>query len=178
MTLPEYPQRFHVYKKFKELLDNKSSIKGTHEYCINIEKAIFNHALGKYFDFKYTDTKWTPIFKKFYIQRAVTIYINLDPDSYIQNKSLLKRLEAREFAPQDMCFFTPRELFPEFYIGIEENDYSECMAPRPKFDEDGTHRCGKCKKYTTSYYTMQTRSADEPETVFVSCKCGNKWKYG
>eukprot|EP00124_Ichthyophonus_hoferi_P005047 Ihof_evm3s651 gene=Ihof_evmTU3s651 len=38
-------------------------------------------------------------------------------------------------------------------------------------------KCGKCKKNNCSYYQMQTRSADEPMTTFVSCNvCGNKWK--
>ena len=38
-------------------------------------------------------------------------------------------------------------------------------------------RCGKCKERKCTYYQMQTRSADEPMTVFVRCTvCGNRWK--
>jgi len=38
-------------------------------------------------------------------------------------------------------------------------------------------RCGKCHKRETTYYQMQTRSADEPMTTFVTCtNCGNRWK--
>lgn len=33
-------------------------------------------------------------------------------------------------------------------------------------------QCGKCKKRQTSYYQMQTRSADEPMTTFVICQVG------
>merc|ERR1711991_193074 len=37
--------------------------------------------------------------------------------------------------------------------------------------------CGKCKCPKTSYFMMQTRSADEPMTVFISCiQCGNSWR--
>ncbi|KAJ3039775.1 RNA polymerase II elongation factor [Rhizophlyctis rosea] len=37
--------------------------------------------------------------------------------------------------------------------------------------------CGKCHKRQCTYYQMQTRSADEPMTTFVTCTyCGNKWK--
>ena len=40
-----------------------------------------------------------------------------------------------------------------------------------------TFTCRKCKKKKCSYYQMQTRSADEPMTTFVSClSCGNRWK--
>lgn len=37
--------------------------------------------------------------------------------------------------------------------------------------------CSKCGHNKTSYYQLQTRSADEPMTTFVTCiTCGNKWK--
>jgi transcription elongation factor S-II len=38
-------------------------------------------------------------------------------------------------------------------------------------------KCGKCGGRETTYYQMQTRSADEPMTTFHSCqKCGHRWK--
>ena len=38
-------------------------------------------------------------------------------------------------------------------------------------------KCGKCKQRNTTYFQMQTRSADEPMTTFITCKsCGNRWK--
>lgn len=37
--------------------------------------------------------------------------------------------------------------------------------------------CGRCKSIKTTSTQKQTRSADEPMTVFVYCKsCGNRWK--
>lgn len=40
-----------------------------------------------------------------------------------------------------------------------------------------TFTCRKCKLKKCTYYQMQTRSADEPMTTFVSCiNCGNRWK--
>ncbi len=42
---------------------------------------------------------------------------------------------------------------------------------------EGLFKCGKCKQSKTRYYQMQTRSADEPMTTFITCAvCGNKWK--
>ena len=41
----------------------------------------------------------------------------------------------------------------------------------------GMFTCGRCKSDQTTYYQLQTRSADEPMTTFVSClECGNRWK--
>lgn len=37
--------------------------------------------------------------------------------------------------------------------------------------------CFKCHSNNCHYYQLQTRSADEPMTTFVSCiECGNRWK--
>ncbi|KAF4317527.1 hypothetical protein BBO99_00003081 [Phytophthora kernoviae] len=41
----------------------------------------------------------------------------------------------------------------------------------------GLFTCGRCKSSKTSNTQKQTRSADEPMTVFVMChNCGNRWK--
>lgn len=45
-------------------------------------------------------------------------------------------------------------------------------------DYTGAFRCGKCKSMKTDYYQLQTRSADEPMTTYVTCRCcGNRWKF-
>jgi transcription elongation factor S-II len=41
----------------------------------------------------------------------------------------------------------------------------------------GEFTCKKCKGTKTSSFAAQTRSCDEPMTVFVRClTCGNRWK--
>ncbi|KAL3622034.1 hypothetical protein CASFOL_034230 [Castilleja foliolosa] len=48
-------------------------------------------------------------------------------------------------------------------------------APKASTNE---FTCGRCKKKETTYYQMQTRSADEPMTTFVTCvNCNNHWKF-
>jgi len=38
--------------------------------------------------------------------------------------------------------------------------------------------CSKCGQNKTTYYQLQTRSADEPMTTFVTCcNCGHNWKF-
>jgi len=39
--------------------------------------------------------------------------------------------------------------------------------------------CEKCGKNRTTYYQMQTRGADEPMTIFVTClDCGHFFRSG
>lgn len=41
----------------------------------------------------------------------------------------------------------------------------------------GEFKCRNCKSTKTSHYAMQTRSSDEPMTIFVTCLgCGNRWR--
>lgn len=64
--------------------------------------------------------------------------------------------------------------FPELIIQEKEEEPDSLRV--------GTYRCNKCvknKRYAlnTSYYEKQTRSSDEPMTIFISCiTCGFKWK--
>ena len=40
-----------------------------------------------------------------------------------------------------------------------------------------TFTCRKCKSKKCTYMQIQTRSADEPMTLYVTCiECGNRWK--
>jgi DNA-directed RNA polymerase subunit M/transcription elongation factor TFIIS len=40
-----------------------------------------------------------------------------------------------------------------------------------------TFQCRKCKSKKCTYYQLQTRSADEPMTTFVTClNCGQRWR--
>ena len=74
---------------------------------------------------------------------------------------------------------THQELNPERWnvlidrkIKREKHKYSDNMAA-----STDTFTCNKCKKNKCTYYQMQTRSADEPMTTFVTClNCGTRWK--
>ena len=44
-------------------------------------------------------------------------------------------------------------------------------------ESSGLFKCPKCKFRKTTYYSMQTRSADEPMTNFITClNCNHRWK--
>jgi DNA-directed RNA polymerase subunit M/transcription elongation factor TFIIS len=78
--------------------------------------------------------------------------------------------------------YDPKELLPGgpyarmrdelVYRDLRKEYYSKELK-----NQEGLFKCGRCKSMKTTYYEMQTRSADEPMTVFVSChNCGKNWK--
>ncbi len=60
---------------------------------------------------------------------------------------------------------------------MEENIAEARTAPNQQAETD-QFICGKCRSRKCTYYQMQTRSADEPMTTFVTCtNCRNAWKF-
>ncbi|KAM3261582.1 hypothetical protein ACQJBY_052326 [Aegilops geniculata] len=61
---------------------------------------------------------------------------------------------------------------------IKEKALFDCeRASAPKASTD-QFKCGRCGQRKTTYYQLQTRSADEPMTTFVTCvNCNNHWKF-
>jgi transcription elongation factor S-II len=60
----------------------------------------------------------------------------------------------------------------------EKANMAEAVSAQQLHAETDMFKCGKCQKRRTTYFQMQTRSADEPMTTFVTCiNCDNRWKF-
>lgn len=182
--IPIHPVRHKIYDKFHELLikyndtlKDKLNDNDVKKMALNIERGIFNYTLTKY---NYNNqTTWNSFFQTCYINRCVCIYSNLNRDCYLKNINLIKRLFNKEFNEFELAFFTTKEIFPEQYQYLSEK-YNLDKKEEENVDDtpDGMFKCRKCKSQKTSYYELQTRSADESATVYVTChNCGNKWKF-
>jgi DNA-directed RNA polymerase subunit M/transcription elongation factor TFIIS len=191
--LPNHPDRSRIYTKFYNIL--RRSCKSTSnltdtdikKMALNIERGLFNYAVIKptireKLSNKLADQgvkvekSWDTI-KDNYIMKAVTIYTNINPDTYLKNTNLINRLLSREFSEFDLINMTPDKLFPERHQNLlDEIERNKPIEQEVK-EEIGVFRCGRCKTYRTSYTEYQSRSADEPTTKRVECKCGNVWKF-
>ena len=99
-----------------------------------------------------------------------------------KNPDLRRRVMEGIIAPDVLITLAPEELASD--AKREENDRireKKLFDAAPSSIKQATtdqFQCGKCKKRQTTYYQMQTRSADEPMTTFVRCaNCGNAWKF-
>ena len=71
------------------------------------------------------------------------------------------------------------QMFPERWKEIIDNKSKRDRFLYEVNKEMATdaYTCGRCHKKECSYYQMQTRSADEPMTTFVTClNCGKRWR--
>lgn len=64
------------------------------------------------------------------------------------------------------------------YKPVAEKESREGPQSKPNLPQlESLHRCGKCKSNKVTYTQMQTRSMDEPVTIFYHCEnCQNRWK--
>jgi transcription elongation factor S-II len=95
---------------------------------------------------------------------------------------LKEKIVSKRLKPMDVINMQPEQLWPDGprATAIEKKIHKE-LRKQALIDEvknqKGLFKCGRCKSMKTTYYEMQTRSADEPMTVFVSClNCGKNWK--
>lgn len=180
---PKHPLRRKVFDLFYKLLSEITSFRDDKllKYALNTEKIFFKYSIDCYKSKGYSIETWHEKARYMYILRARTIYVNLKPDSYIKNPRLLERLKNKEFTMNYLInHMTHQEMYPEIWepaIQLIKNDNMK-IGFKQILEEDGLHKCGKCKTWKTEYYQLQTRSADEPMTTFVHCtNCDNRWKY-
>lgn len=145
----------------------------------NIEKGIYNFVI-KQSNEKNILKKWdNPRFRTLYVNKSRSVYSNLDEDSYIGNNRLLTRLNEGEFLPHQIAFMDKMHLFPENWKELIDEKYKRDRVLY-EIDQGGAtddFKCSRCKQRKCTYYELQTRSADEPMTVFVTClNCGKRWR--
>ena len=161
-------------ENFRSSVRNKlKTLIKTNKNATNLEIGIFNYCLKEATQ-KKVIRKWeNKYFVQLYIDRLRTIYMNL------QNKELQNKILEKIIKPEELAFLTHQEMKPSKW-----DKYIEAKMKRDKYKFENnieastdSFTCRQCKSNKCSYYQMQTRSADEPMTTFVSCiTCGARWK--
>jgi len=170
--------RNQIINKFNQLLLN-DNFKDSNIYAKDIEKGIYNSSL-KYADKMGVIKRWdNNLFKKIYLAKIRSVYSNLDKDSYIKNKRFIIRLKSKEFKPYNIADMAPTHIFPENWKKLidNKNKRDKFLYETRKEMATDIFKCGRCKLNECTYYQLQTRSADEPMTTFITCiNCGKRWK--
>ena len=157
--------RANVRQKLDAILQNEKN-------SCNLEKGIFNYSL-KEAEYRKVVKKWdNKFFVQIYIDRLRSIITNLKGE-------VLQHINDGTIKPHVVAFMTHQELSPDKW---DEMIKAKIIRDKNKFEttisaSTDTFTCRKCKGNQCTYYQLQTRSSDEPMSVYVSClNCGNRWK--
>ncbi|XP_031498869.1 transcription elongation factor TFIIS-like [Nymphaea colorata] len=98
------------------------------------------------------------------------------------NPDLRRKVLLGEVKPEKLITMTPEEMASERRKQenkqIKEKALFDCQRGGPAKATTDQFKCGRCGQRKTTYYQLQTRSADEPMTTFVTCvNCNNHWKF-
>jgi transcription elongation factor S-II len=158
--------RINIRKKFVSFFECDKD-------ATNLEKGIHNWALKEATNRKVVK-KWdNPFFVQIYLDHLRSVYINL------KNPNLSLMVKKKEIKPHEIAFMSHHEMKPEKWESLIK---AKCIRDKNKFEQNleantDTFTCRKCKSNKCNYYSMQTRSADEPMSLFIQCiSCGNRWK--
>ena len=134
----------------------------------NIEIGTYNYSVQQASEKKIVKQWTNPMFCELYLSKMRSLLYNITPE-------LIGTLAE----PHLIAFMPTHELNPEKWKDMmyrkekrEDHLFSNKLAVTTT---DFT--CFKCKKNQCTYFQLQTRSADEPMTTFVTCvNCENRWK--
>ena len=156
-----------------------NDIINNNELTNTIETSIYNFTCETSKNRK-TPIRWdNPMFKKIYLNKSRSLFSNLKQNSYIKNTNLINNINDSNFDIENIAFMNSQQLFPEHWKKMLDAKYKKDKFTYDSKPEAMTDqfKCGRCKKRECSYYEMQTRSADEGMTIFITCiNCGNRWK--
>ncbi|KAH9817842.1 transcription elongation factor S-II [Melampsora americana] len=98
------------------------------------------------------------------------------------NPGLREAVVSGEISSKRLCSMGPADMASEERKAqdrkLAEENLFKARGAGPQQAETDAFRCGRCGQRKCTYYQMQTRSADEPMTTFVTCvNCNNRWKF-
>lgn len=166
------PDKFreNIRTKLQEQMSQRNIVND--KIARNLERAIFNYAIQEA-SRKKIIKKWeNPFFSQIYVDRLRSIYKNLTPD-------IQQALQSGELTPQSFVFMTHQEMNPEHWsVLIQKKTKRDASRYDTKIEAStDMYTCKKCRSKRCTYYEMQTRSADEPATIFVTClDCGKHFR--
>ncbi len=104
-----------------------------------------------------------------YKTRINDIAVNLDQKNVrINNKTLSISLIDGSMDPYFVAFMTPQQMHPvRWSKELEKRRIAEAACNDQKVTD--IYKCRKCGDRKSTTTQMQTRSADEPMTIFVTC---------
>jgi len=173
--------RIHYLNKLKNVFNNYDFSLPNDQILLYpelIEKSIFNYTIREA-KLKKIDRQWSSRpFIFLYKKNFNKVYANV---SYNKNASyVLDKINHGYFKPEEIVSMDHTYLYPEMWedLILKNKKKMDALSNDDMHKEiSSIFKCGRCKQNKCTYFQLQTRSADEPMTTFVTCLlCDKKWK--
>jgi DNA-directed RNA polymerase subunit M/transcription elongation factor TFIIS len=172
-----HPNRLNVLRILEKIFKDEYLL--SKETQVQIERAIYNGAIRR------GEKRGVPLYWKdltfieLYTSRARQILGNLSPTSYVKNTEFFDTLKNGRISFEELEMVDSYEIFPSKWKAAFE--FQQMVEKRQlegnKSIATDKFTCARCWKKECTYYEMQTRSADEPMTIFINClNCGKHWR--
>jgi DNA-directed RNA polymerase subunit M/transcription elongation factor TFIIS len=103
------------------------------------------------------------VFREYYKMKAFWILTEFRRDTQLETRLKNKELESVKLAFYPPDVLSPTGLYSQTLLKIKTRENRmEQLKAQENDDYVGQFKCGKCKSVKTTYYQLQTRSADEP----------------
>ena len=174
MTVP-------VRQKVLEAIDTIFNTDLSDEQKVELESLLFQESYEMAVKNKIRKVWGAGQFQELYLANSRRVIGNLrkpSQNSYIQNTNLWGRFANKELSLAQIVKQNYYELCPEHWQKM-----IDIQAKRERIQIEGDFsratdkwQCNNCKMRKCTYYELQTRSADEPMTIFIHClNCGKRW---
>ena len=165
------------YMRINKIL-SESWFKEITTFPEKMEKSIYNTTIREARQ-KQVERSWDSVlFKWLYKKNYNRVYSNV---KYNNNANfVLNKIKYGIWEPSAIISIKSQELYPEIWeeIILKNKKKMELLSKQHNVQGTSMFKCGKCRQNNCTYYQMQTRSADEPMTTFVTClNCSNRWKF-
>ena len=169
------PLRAYAVDKIAEIYSLPAASAKVRNTEISIQNWVYAHTTNPE-----ENASWeNPHYRTLYKQRLQSIPFNLRKNPAVVEAGT----QTKTVNPAEIGKMTPDQLWPDgpYAKAVIKNRETDLQKQMLKAKEDDAYEglltCPKCKGKKTSYYQMQTRSADEPATNFCSCVCGHRWRF-
>lgn len=125
--------------------------------------------------------EWTSAVANSFRERYTSRAVGIDVFNLRRNERLRASLLDGSIPLKRFVVMKPWEMDPDKWAPVFEQVAFKQLRKQLTTDIDtvpeGMLTCRKCKSKKTTFMEIQTRSADEPMTVFATClACQHRWK--
>jgi DNA-directed RNA polymerase subunit M/transcription elongation factor TFIIS len=159
--------------KLKEIFDDDA-------LCHRIENSIYAYTVSRAVEKEIEQSMTVNRFKRIYVNKLYSIYLNLKKDSYIENDELRDKIKQEEINIDEIAFLKPVELNEGHWklYTSRQSAKEEFLSSNITGIKTKDYKCKKCLMNNCTFYQLQVRSSDEPMTTFVNClNCHHKWSF-